>query len=264
MNLKEVHTPIKVGVLTFSDGREYIHRDLLPVTTRYQQRLTEALRAEGLEVVPGEEIVWTPDTARREAQRLARAGVDFTIFNYAIWAFPHLSAIATNFAPGPYLLFCNLHPSEPGMVGMLAAAGTMDQLGHMYTRIWGDIDDAAVRARVLAFARAAAAKSHLKGQTYGIFGGRPLGMYTAVANLDEWQRLFGVDVEHVEQHDLVRYGAEVDGMKVDRALRWLEEYVGEIRYDGQALTPEKLKLQIRAYYAARRIIDERQARFRRF
>ena len=119
----------KVGVLTFSDGRKYIHEDLLATNERYQKRLVEALEATGeIEVVAGEEIVWTPKIARREAQRLEREGVELTIFNYAIWAFPHLTGVATKFAPGPYILFCNLHPSEPGMVAMLATAGMMDQL----------------------------------------------------------------------------------------------------------------------------------------
>ena len=116
-------------------------------------------------------------------------------------------------------------------------------------------------AKSSAYLKAAGAVSQLKGQTYGVFGGRPLGMYTAVANLDQWQRLFGVDIEHVEQEDLVRYAAEVPAEKVDAALRWLEKYVGAIKYDGKALTPEKLKLQIRSYYAARAIIAKRDLDF---
>jgi L-fucose/D-arabinose isomerase len=247
----------RVGLLTFSDGRRHIHEDLLELNRGYQERAAAALRAEGFEVVEGEEIVWTPELAGREGRRMAAADVDLTVFNYAIWCFPHLSAIAARFAPGPYLLLCNLHPSEAGMVGMLAAAGTMEQLGERYTRQWGDVSSAEVRARLASYVRAASAVNRLRGQSYGLFGGRPLGMYTAVANPDQWMSLFGVDVEHIEQYDLIRYGAEVDDERVRAARRWLEERVGEIRYDGDKLTPEKLELQIRTYHAARRIIDER-------
>jgi L-fucose isomerase len=169
--------------------------------------------------------------------------------------------MASRFAPGPFLLFSNLHPSEPGMVAMLSAAGMMDQLGATYRRMWGDIEDAAVLHRVMAYVRAAGALARIKGQTYGLFGGRPLGMYTAVANQDEWLYRFGVDVEHVEQEDIVRYAHRVDAMTVERAFAWLEEHVGRIAYDGKALTPEKLKLQIRSYYAARQIADEKQLDF---
>jgi L-fucose isomerase len=252
----------KVGILTFSDGRRYIHEDLLATNQRYQDRLGRALEATGeVEVVAGTEIVWTPRIAQAQARRLAAEQVDVTIFNYAIWAFPHLTGVASRFAPGPFLLFSNLHPSEPGMVAMLSAAGMMDQIGATYGRLWGDIEDPAVLRQVLAFVRAAGALARIKGQTYGLFGGRPLGMYTAVANQDEWLARFGVDVEHIEQEDVVRYAERVDAALVERALAWLEAHVGRIAYDGAALTPEKLKLQIRSYYAARRIVDEKQLDF---
>ena len=248
----------RVGILTFSDGRKYIHEDLLATNQRYQDGLARALEATGeVDVVCGEDIVWNNEVANREGKRLAAHGVDLTILNYAIWCYPHLTALATAHAPGPYLLFCNINPSEPGMVGMMAAAGTLDQLGRTHTRVWGAIEDPGVLARVLSFVRAAGAVRRLRGQTFGLFGGRPLGMYTAVANLDQWQSMFGLDVEHVEQEDVVRVARDVEDDKVDNALEWLEKHVGNIAYDGEGLTKEKLKLQIRSYYAYRRIIDER-------
>ena len=252
---------IKVGILTFSDGRKYIHEDLLETNQKYQNRLAKALKAQGIEVTAGSQMVWNSVIAQQEGRRLAAAGVDLTILNYAIWCYPHLSAMATKFATGPYLLFCNIHPSEPGMVGMLAAAGTLDQLGLLNTRIWGDIEDKEVLAKVMTYIRAAAALSHLKGQTYGLFGGRPLGMYTAVSNLDQWNKIFGLDVEHIEQYDIVTESEKVNSKKVDNALAWLEKHVGHIAYIGQGLTPEKLKLQIRSYYAYRKIIEDKNLDF---
>lgn len=252
----------KVGILTFSDGRKYIHDSLVDLNRRYQTGLAAALEATGeIETVPGLEIIWNPRVAVREGRRLAAEGCDLTLCNYAIWCFPHLTALATAFAPGPFLMFCNVHPSEPGMVGMLAASGTLDQLDRRHQRVWGRIEDPLVLAKVLAFIRAAGALSKLKGQTFGLFGGRPLGMYTAVSNLDQWQQMFGLDVEHVEQQDLVACSQQVEAAKVEGARRWLEQHVGQIKYDGQALTPEKLNLQIRSYYAYRRLIAERQLDF---
>jgi L-fucose isomerase len=253
---------IKVGVLTFSDGRDYIHRELLPVNQRYQDELKAVLEGTGkVEVVAGNEIIGSNETAKIEAIRLKNAGVEMTIFNYAIWCYPQFTAVASSFAPGPFLLFCNLHPSECGMVGMLAAAGTLEQLNRIYERVWGSIRDETVLKKVMTFIKAAASISRLKGQTFGNFGGRPLGMYTAVSNLDQWQRIFGVDVENIEQEDIVRYGQKADAEKVEKALKWLEKHVGSIRYDGKGLKPEKLKLQIRSYYGLRQIISERKLDF---
>jgi L-fucose isomerase len=113
----------------------------------------------------------------------------------------------------------------------------------------------------MRYVRAAGAVGKLRGETYGLFGGRPLGMYTAVANLDQWRSLFGLDVEHVEQYDIVRYGETVEQSRVDAGLRWLEAHVGQIRYDGKALTPEKLKKQVRSYHAVRMLMAEKQLDF---
>lgn len=253
---------IKVGILTFSDGRDYIHHNLLVVNQRYQDELTEVLEnTEEVEVITGREIIASNSTAKVEADYLKRSGVELTIFNYAIWCYPQFTAVASGFAPGPFLMFCNLHPSECGMVGMLAAAGTLEQLDIPHERVWGSIRDRKVLERVMVFLRAASAVKRLKGQTFGNFGGRPLGMYTAVSNLDQWQKMFGIDVENIEQENIVLCGNNEDPAKVDAALAWLEKYVAHIHYDGNGLTPEKLKLQIRSYYGLRRIIEEKKLDF---
>jgi len=252
----------KIGILTFSDGRKYLHERHYQTNQRYQRRLQETLEKTGVvEVVTGMDIIGNPATAHQEGLRMRQAGVDMTILNYAIWCYPHFSAIAANSAPGPFLLFSNLNPSEPGMVAMLATAGTMDQLGYPYDRVWGDIGDELVLQRVMRYIRAASAVSMLRGQTFGTFGGRPLGMYTAVANLDQWQSMFGVDIEFNEQWDIIRYADNVDSSKVSNAQKWLEERIGSIQYDGVALTPEKLQKAIRSYYALRDLIEERHLNF---
>src|SRR3712207_7876380 len=52
---------------------------------------------------------------------------DLTIFNIPVWAFPHFSMLAAKETPGPLLLFSNINPEQPGMVGMLAAAGRSEE-----------------------------------------------------------------------------------------------------------------------------------------
>lgn len=242
----------KVGILTFSDGRESVHREVESVNQDFQDRLADVLRASGeAEPVVGREIIWTAELARNESLYLAREGCEVTILNFAVWSFPHLVTIASRFAPGPFLLFSNINPQYPGMVGMLASAGALDQIGIFHGRLFGDIQDPQVMKKVLAFIRAASAANRLRGETFGLFGGRPMGMYTAVANLDQWMSQFGIDVEHIDQWEIVRHAQEAPADEVEYAFRWLSEKVGKIRYDGKQLTAEKLKLQIRSYIAVR-------------
>src|SRR3712207_9580543 len=94
--------------------------------------------------------------------------------------------LAAEATPGPLLLFSNIHPEQPGMVGMLAAAGGLDQVGRPYGRAWGDVSDPAVLGRLETHIRAARAVRALQGSTFGRIGGRPMGMNTAVSNADQW------------------------------------------------------------------------------
>jgi L-fucose/D-arabinose isomerase len=244
----------KIGVLTFSDGREFVHRDLAEMNRGFQDRLANRLRGDGHDVVAGE-LVWSADTARSQGRRLAQEGCDATIFNYAVWAFPHFSAIASRFVPGPILAFSNVNPAYPGMVAMLAAAGALNQLGISYGRAFGDVDDEATYATIRSFATAAGVVGGLKGSTYGLIGGRPMGMYTAVSNADDWMRQFGVDIEHIDQWEIVRRGEGVDPARVRAGREWLERW-GNVHYDGDRLTPELLERQVRSYHAVQELVEE--------
>src|SRR5689334_12908280 len=229
----------KVGLLTISDGRPAVHRDLAEFATGVESRIATALEGAGHTVVRGETI-WTSELAVSEARRIADARPAMTVINIPIWAFPHFTMLAARELPGPLLLFSNVDPQYPGMVGMLAAAGGLDQIGRSYGRAWGDIADAAVRARIEEHVRAGAAVNALRGSTFGRIGGRPMGMYTAVSNTDQWLREFGIDVEEIDQWELVRRSDEVAGGQVSAARRWLEQHAAGVHYDGARLTPELL------------------------
>lgn len=184
----------RVGLLTFSDGRDFVHQDLIPFLADIEQKIADALTAGGHEVIRGQGPIWTNELATREARRVADARPDLTILNIPVWAFPHFTMLAVYSTPGAILLFSTLKPQYPGMVGMLAAAGGLDQIGCTYGRAWGDISDPAVFARIEHYVHAAASVQALSGSTFGRVGGRPMGMYTAVSHTDQWLEKFGIDV----------------------------------------------------------------------
>lgn len=245
-----------IGLLTFSDGRDFVHRDLIEFLGDVENKIVAALCASGHEVIRGEGPIWTNELATREARRVADARPDLTIFNIPVWAFPHFAMMAARLTPGAMLLFSNLNPRYPGMVGMLAAAGALDQIGRTYGRAWGDIAEPDVLEQLNRYASAAASVQALQGSTFGRIGGRPMGMYTAVSNPDQWLAKFGVDVEEIDQWELVRRSELVDKKRVSQARMWLEKYAAGVHYDGKQLTQELLERQIASYYAMRELIDE--------
>jgi L-fucose isomerase len=246
----------KIGILSFSDGRDFVHQGIASFVAEAENRIAAVCSASGHEVVRGSEPITSSEMAVREARRVAAEHPDITVFNYPVWAFPHFSVQAARATTGPLLLFSNIDPTYPGMVAMLAAGGSLDQLGRRHERLWGGVEDPTVMERFNTLLRAASALRSLEGATFGRIGGRSMGMYTAVGRTDEWMRRFGIDVEEVDQWEIVRRSEFVSPDRASAGREWLEKLAAGVHYDGRRLTPEILERQVRSYHALRDVIDE--------
>jgi L-fucose isomerase len=250
-----------IAVLTVSDGRPAVHRSIEPYALGVQERITAALRARGHDVVAAGEAICSNEHAVRHARAMAAGRPDLVVINLPVWAFPHFTVLAANELDAPVVLFGNIDPQYPGMVGMLAAGGALDQIGRIHGRVWGDVGDPMVLARLERYAAAGCAVRRLQGSTFGRIGGRPMGMYTAVANSDQWITQFGVDVEEIDQYELARRTELIDADRARAGRDWLERHAAGVHYDGRRLTPEILERQVRTYHAMREIIAERRLDF---
>jgi L-fucose isomerase len=243
-----------LGIIGFSDGEAEVHEQLKDIVQKQVDVIVEAIRRDGrIEVVAAENLVCSAQGAKEEAERLKAKGVDGTIFSYGVFAFPNFSAIAAKNGKGPFLLAANLNPDWPGMVAMLAAGGALHHLGIKHYRAAGDFNDKVVLEKIVRFAKCAKVVSRLNGQKYGLIGGRSLGMYSATVSMQDWQKRFGIDVDHMDQSEIVRIAEDISDAQVEKAYNWLNEHVGKIHFDGKKLTPEKLKTQIRHYEAIKSI-----------
>jgi L-fucose isomerase len=250
----------RIGLLSISDGRDFVAREVEEFVGAAEKRLAAALRSAGHEVVAAPAAVSTNEQAVVFARELDDARPDLTILHYAVWAFPHFTMLAADATRSPLLLYGSIDPVQPGMVGMLAAGGALDQIDRTHWRAWGEVDDALV-ARVGTYARACSVVRSLRGRTFGRIGGRPMGMNTAVANTDQWQRLFGVDVEEIDQWELVLRSEKVSAARARAGRDWFETLAAGVHYDGDRLTPELLERQIRSYLAMREMTEERHIDF---
>lgn len=245
----------RIAVLSMSDGRDFVRRDTDEFVHDAERRLASRLTAAGHEVLAAGVTVSDTGIATAEARRLAAWQPDLTIFNYAVWAFPHFSVLAADATPGPLLLLSNIDPQFPGMVGLLAAGGSLDRLGRVHARLWGDVDDDDLLERITVQARAAAVVTGLRGMVFGRIGGRSMGMYTALNEATVWMRRFGIDVEEIDQWEIVRRSELQDPARVKAGREWLER-LANVHYDGDRLTPEKLERQVASYHAVQELIAE--------
>jgi L-fucose isomerase len=251
----------RIGLVSISDGRGHVHARNAEFIKAKEDTLAGALSAAGHDVVRGRDIVATNALATGIAREVAAADVDLTVFYYAVWAFPHFTMLAAEATRSPLILVASTDPTEPGLVGSLAAGGALDQIGRGHGRLSGAPDAEALIDAIGVQARAAAAVASLRGSTFGRFGGRPMGMNTAVANTDQWMRLFGIDVEEIDQYELVVRSERADTAEAKHAREWIERHAAGVHYDGNKLTPEILERQLRSYIAIREIIAERNVDF---
>jgi L-fucose isomerase len=246
----------RIAVLSFSDGRDFVNRDVAPFVAEAERRVIATLAALGHEVVASGDPITSTAGAVAAARKASAAQPDLTIFHYAVWSFPHFSVAAARATAGPLALVSNLDPAYPGMVALLGAGGSLDQIGRRHQRIAGDVAEPAARDRLGTLVRAAAAVRSLEGMTFGRIGGRSMGMYTAVGRTDEWMTKFGIDVEEIDQWEVVRRADAVEASRAREGREWIERKAAGVHYDGRQLTPELLERQVRSYHAMRELIDE--------
>lgn len=249
---------INVAILSFSDGRKRVHDTLEPYIREQAERIKAALEQSGeVQAQLAEEIVWNSALARSQAIATLARYPDAVILNIPVFAFPNFAMIASSLQTAPCLAIAPVNGKLPGLGGLQAATNAIRQVGLQCDKVWGNIDEEPTLKHVMSFLRAAHAVTRLKGQVYGLIGGRSIGMATGAVNADAWMKTFGVDADHVDQSEILRRAALFDESRVEAALAWLSEKMGAIRYDGNKLTPDSLKMQIRCYLATKELIEER-------
>lgn len=249
---------IKVGILSFSDGRERVHKSLEPYIKECEAQIVQKLQSvDEIEVITGSEIIWNNKLAKRIGLEMTRKNIDACILNVSVFAFPNFSAIAAGLQNVPLVAIAPINGMMPGLGGLQAATNMIHQEGGHCEKIWGNIEDENVFGRVLAFLRASKAATELKGQVFGLFGGRSIGMGSGAINPDLWRSLFGVDVDHVDQLEILRRAEAMDDDQASVGVSWLEKNVGIIHYDDDKLTKDTLKMQVKCYCALKDIVLER-------
>ena len=254
----------KIGIVVISDERPAIHSQDEQHNRDYLYKIKQVLEAraeeagDNLEFIVEDRIINSMGLAVAAAKRMRAEDVAGVVMCHHMWTFAREAAMFARVYGGPVAGYTNKDPLRPALVGLLCSAGTIDKMGIYHPRIIGDIERKDVQDEFLSWARAAATVGTLVGETYCNFGGRSMGMGTAVRDANDWIVRYGVDVEQVDQLALLERAKQVDSKLVDHAFAWLKEQVG---YIDPAVPPEKIKNQIRLYEAANAICREKEIDF---
>ena len=145
---------------------------------------------------------------------------DAVILNVPVFAFPNLSVLAASLQTVPLLAIAPDERDAARASGdcRRPAIPSASSAGSA-TRSGGTSSEPDVTAKALRFLRAARAATRLRGQVFGLVGGRSIGMVNGAINPDVWMKRFGVDCDHVDQLDLIRRAEQVDESH-DGVARW--------------------------------------------
>jgi L-fucose isomerase len=257
---------MKVGVITFTDGRKRAADMLEKQCIEFQAKVAAWLKAEGHEPVEAIAISWNYRTSIDNATRIVEQECDAVVFNFCVWAYPDFVAQAAReiaSAGIPIAFLGNINPGFPGWVAFFAAAGTLDEISIPFGRILGDLSDESVAGEMRAWLaqhetdtriRGARAAERLFGQRYGEFDGPSMGMYTGHIDPSQWMEQFGVHVFHRSQLTLAWLSEQVSQARVDAGMEWLAAHCKQIHWHPKRLTDGPnghLAKQCRFYLAAK-------------
>lgn len=291
---------MRVGVFSPNDPRPWVREDNIGLMIRAERLLVEALTGAGVEVVRGgeglpemDQIAWNTRLVQDHVRRIAAENPQALLINQGSWTFPwdSVDAVKTFMAEtediARVVMFSHKDPQVPGLVAGMAAGGGLNRIGIPFYHVFGDIEnDPDVLKELLAvlgfYERRAESEDvakevirSLKRQKYLALGGMSLKMPTTTADVDQWQKLFGVSYEALDQSELL---VRAEGMvewegkpgesrhrildpRLRRAADYLKEH-GEFDFSREKLRSyEKIVQQLSIYYAGVDVVEEYGATF---
>ena len=247
----------KVALMTFGDAREHEWENLFRELTELRHKgIREYFDNYPITLHAFDDVARTKDQIDAQVDELKATGAETFVVHIPCWTSPNLIVRGVQRMGLPTILISNKDAATHGTVGLLGAGGALDQIGYPHLRIRGSFDTTTIADSALQFFRAASAVARLRGKVFGLFGGRSLGIDSGTFDPMQWRRMFGVDVEHIDQLEIVRRAEMIPDETAKEMVAWLEKSTASVDYDGKRLTPKKLAFQASCYLATKEIIEE--------
>lgn len=218
---------MRVGVFSPNDPRPWVREENIEVMLLHEKSLVETLKAEGIEVVRGgegfpknDQIAWNTQLVRDHIKNIAKKKPEALIINQGSWTFPYDSVDAVKAFMretediSRVIMFSYKDTRYPGLVAGMAAGGGLKRIGIPFSSCYGIIDKDEETKKwlldILNFYKKRSdsekvvkkAISQLGVQKYLSLGGMALKMPTTTADVDLWQKLFGVSYEALDQSEM--------------------------------------------------------------
>lgn len=258
-NIKDV-----IDIIVFAEGhnREDVYKNRLPIQTRELHKLFDNLKREFS--IDSERILEI--RSKREgiqaAKQVNRSDSAAVVLYVPTFNNPATVAHTARLIYKPMALLGNKATDSLSQLGYLASGGVIAQVGLDVKRIVSDGCTEEAASELKKWVTAVKTREALKGETFGCIGGRSLGIATGTANPAQWEDIFGVDVEHIDQLELVTRADKIDEAKIEETISAIKKRYGAVQFSDEGRFSEShLRKMVASYYAAKSIVKDYELDF---
>jgi L-fucose isomerase len=248
----------KIQILVFSETsvRQDVYVQRKPIQDREVQKIKTALSGQFIiEECRFEEIRNKRDGVQA-ANDVNKSDCAAVILYIPIFINPAMVAHTAVQIKKPIAIMGNHAIDSFSQLGFLSAVGAIDQIGIKYKKISYDGSSFEAIKELLDWVIAVDCIQKLNGKVYGSIGGRSLGISTGVADLAQWEREFGVDIEHIDQLDLVKRAEQISPQRIKNYIDKIKNKYGAIKFDDTKRFAElNLYKMVASYLATEEIIQ---------
>ncbi|HLV08796.1 MAG TPA: hypothetical protein VKY40_01175 [Halanaerobiales bacterium] len=244
----------KVALVTPGDSRREFFESRYSIVEDELNKIKRALGEKYDLFIP--DIVFDIEQGQTVSDQIKARGINCVIIHLPIWATPNLAYRIAYSTELPVLLLGNKRPDSSSIVTLLAIAGMLEQAGKECIRLAGDINNDKVFNKVENFVIACNLVDSISRSSFGLIGGRSIGIGSTVADPAQWQRIFKTEFDHCDQYEIVYRAKEIDLKRVQLHLNWLKEKISKLEFGG-LFTEGSLELQVRSYLALKDMVAEK-------
>jgi L-fucose isomerase len=240
---------IKIGLMSTISPEKTWPQETLDEIYAWLVEGRQLLTKNGMEVLDADHITQSHQQAGHQVRDLSQRGAEVLVIFIGRWSYSSTIVAAALESHLPIILWAPYRDDTGGIIGASIARGALAEVGIDAPLVHGNFDDPATIQELLEMCKLRSAATRIRHLTYGVCGGRSLGMYTGVIDGNAWRTQFGIEVDSFDQAGLVTEAMRISEERVKPYIPWLKNNFGKIK-----VTDEVLDGQVRLYLAVKDIV----------
>ena len=235
----------KIGFITVS-----LNGERIDLAKQFKKNALINLNNRNLEVLDNSSLCLTGVDVLGAVKNAKNKEADCIVFLIGTWVYAPAIISAIQRFPLPVVVWAIPEPASFSSVGGNVIHGTLDELGIKHLLVYGMPNDNETLDSIESYAKAAMVKNNLYTSKFGLIGGRSLGMYPSTVDPLHVKRIFGIEIEHIDQLLLVETARKIEDFT---AKSFYEKFVKEY---GNIDVPDNIMIKsIKVYIALKKIIE---------